>query len=165
MTHRCLLLAPSWLPNLPCQSPTPPPTLTPPPPPAFQIAPTPVIQLKAAGVAIQETIRAPYNTSSGCDCVKSLRLCLHGTCPQTARARVDASTRLSNHYDNMSQHYTTTSQHYNSIRQHHNTISQYYNTISEGGRLHQAERLPGVRSVPLESWPTIKDTHHPRVLQ
>ena len=141
MTHRCLLLAPSWLPDLPCQSRTPPPTLTPPPPPAFQIAPTPVIQLKAAGVAIQETIRAPYNTSSGCDSVKSLRLRLHGTCPQTARARVDASTRRSNHYHDMSQHYTTISQHYTYISQHHNAISQYCTTISEGGSLHQAKRL------------------------
>ena len=28
---------------------------------------------------------APYNTTSGRDCVKSLRLCLHGTCPQRSR--------------------------------------------------------------------------------
>jgi len=31
---------------------------------------------------IRDTVRAPYNTISGRDCVKSLRLCLHGTCPQ-----------------------------------------------------------------------------------
>ena len=28
------------------------------------------------------TVRAPFNTSSGRDCVKSLRLCLHGTHPK-----------------------------------------------------------------------------------
>jgi hypothetical protein len=28
----------------------------------------------------QRTVRAPYNTTSGRDCVKSLRLCLNGTC-------------------------------------------------------------------------------------
>ena len=27
-------------------------------------------------------VRAPYNTASGRDCVKSLRSCLHGTCPR-----------------------------------------------------------------------------------
>jgi len=29
--------------------------------------------------------KAPYNTTSGRDCVKSLWICLHGTCPQSPR--------------------------------------------------------------------------------
>ena len=29
--------------------------------------------------------RDPYNVSSGCDCVTSLRLCLHGSCPRIPR--------------------------------------------------------------------------------
>ena len=32
--------------------------------------------------AARDTVRVPYNTTSGRDCVKSLRLWLHGTCPQ-----------------------------------------------------------------------------------
>ena len=32
--------------------------------------------------SIRDAVGAPYNTASGRDCVKSLRLCLHGTCPQ-----------------------------------------------------------------------------------
>ena len=35
-----------------------------------------------APASIRDTVRAPYNTTSGPDCVKSLRLSLHGTCPQ-----------------------------------------------------------------------------------
>jgi len=35
---------------------------------------------------IRDTVRAPYNTISGRDCVKSPRLCLHGTCSQSGRA-------------------------------------------------------------------------------
>ena len=37
------------------------------------------------GVPLPNTVRAPYSTISGRDCVKSLRLCLHGTCPQKQR--------------------------------------------------------------------------------
>ena len=36
-----------------------------------------------ASASIRDTARAPSNTTCGRDCVKSLRLCLHGTCPQT----------------------------------------------------------------------------------
>ena len=36
--------------------------------------------------AHRETVRDPYNPSSGRDCVKSHRLCLHGTCLQSVRA-------------------------------------------------------------------------------
>ena len=35
------------------------------------------------GQQIRDTVRAPYNNTSGRDCVKSLRLRLHGTCPQS----------------------------------------------------------------------------------
>jgi len=38
---------------------------------------------------IQDTVRAPYNTTSGRDCVKSLRLCLHGNCPQSVATATD----------------------------------------------------------------------------
>jgi len=34
--------------------------------------------------------RAPYKTTSGRDCVKSLRLCLHGTCPQRTPVLMEA---------------------------------------------------------------------------
>ena len=37
----------------------------------------------------RDTVRAPYDTTSGRDCVKSLRLCLHETFPQLFS--VDAS--------------------------------------------------------------------------
>jgi len=39
--------------------------------------------------AIQDTIRAPYNTTGGRDCVKSLRICLPGTCPQRVGGQVE----------------------------------------------------------------------------
>ena len=35
-----------------------------------------------ASASIRDTVRAPYNTARGRDYVKSLRLCLHGTCTQ-----------------------------------------------------------------------------------
>ena len=34
--------------------------------------------------ALEPRPQAPYNTTSGRDCLKSLRLRLHGTCPQKA---------------------------------------------------------------------------------
>jgi len=36
----------------------------------------------AHSASIRDTIRAPYNATSERDCVTSLQLCLHGTCPQ-----------------------------------------------------------------------------------
>ena len=44
---------------------------------------SPELRLRVRGVPqVERTVRAPYNTTSGRDCAKSLRLCLHGTCPQ-----------------------------------------------------------------------------------
>ena len=48
-----------------------------------RVSPTDAARVGLAGVCcIGNTVRVPYNTTSGRDCVKSLRLCLHGTCPQ-----------------------------------------------------------------------------------
>ena len=40
----------------------------------------------SASSARQDTVRTPYDTTSGRDCVKSLWLCLHGTRPQMRAA-------------------------------------------------------------------------------
>ena len=39
-------------------------------------------------VHVESSVRAPYNTTSGRDCVKSLWRCLHWICPQTFPRRV-----------------------------------------------------------------------------
>jgi len=45
-------------------------------------APALALRRTECSASIRDTVRAPYNTTSGRDCVKSHRLCLHGTCPQ-----------------------------------------------------------------------------------
>ena len=63
---------------------------------------TPPINYAPPRVAVSSrvqnhTIRAAYTTASGRDCVKSHRLCLHGTCPQTASWRVRCAVSTINH--------------------------------------------------------------------
>ena len=48
---------------------------------------------------IRDTVRAPYNTISGRDCAKSLRLCLHGTCPLKVSVHTSLVKRLVMHYE------------------------------------------------------------------